>query len=177
LSSVPLLGTDSIVSDMAVTPDGRYALFTDNGLFSTHGVGVAALSVGAVSLLSSQPYLTLDGMDPALIVASPHGNALLVGTAGGGSNDGVRRITYDDANPTAPFADSGNVAYAHGRPGIPTVGVVVTRGSLIGTAIIKEYDGLRVFRFNADGTVTDVAEVPSREADLGALIDGLGLQP
>ena len=156
---------DDILSALAITHDGRFALVGDNQFFSEvpNRVGVARVdgdTLVAVDLLSPIE-------DPVALVASPYDDAVLVVS---GFADAVRVLAYD-ANAAHPFVDTGEPDYIASSPQLP--GSAVLDGDVV---IVAEVSALRRFRFEGDGTVSDLGRV--LEADGYDAIPGvLGLQP
>jgi DNA-binding beta-propeller fold protein YncE len=163
---------DAIISAGAITPDGKYALFADNGMFSSTAGKVAVLSVGAAGLAPVQLLSPLP--EPAAIVVSPFGNAGLVVLTN--TEDALVKLTYDASNATAPFAVAGELAYTGKKPALPAATVVIDRGALKGRVLIAENEGVRQVAFAADGSVTDLGAF-AIGTGLAAIVGGVGVQP
>jgi DNA-binding beta-propeller fold protein YncE len=167
-SAAPFGDVSAIPSSIAVTPDGKYALVADDGILAGNRIAVAALapSPAPVQVLST-PY-------PAAVVASPYGNAALV--LNDDSTDQIHVLSYDASNTTAPFAITGELAYKFGKPQIPVTASTIDRGSLKGAVFVSENVAVRQLRFEANGTVTDVAKLASPSGTSG-IVGVVGVQP
>jgi hypothetical protein len=157
----------AIPSSVAPTPDGRFALITDNGLLAGSRVAVVALpAMKAVQLLMTP--------NPAQAVVSPFGDAALVLNSDG--KDALRVLRYDAANAGAPFSIVGEVAYQNGRPQLPSAAAVIARGALKGRVLVAENLALRQLQFGAGGDVKDVGLV-SFGAGSTDIVGTVGVQP
>lgn len=158
LGGVNVFGDDDgITSAMVVTPDWRYVLVADNSEFSgvPNRIGVATIDPMANRQLLSP----LD--DPYDMVMSPYGNAVLVVL---GYANRVTVLSYDAQNTTTPFAVRGMPTFTTQVPQLPSDAVALY-GDHDDIVYVVENTALRVFRFEANGTVTD----------LGRQIEGSGL--
>lgn len=162
-------GEDDILSALAITHDGRFALVGDNSFFSgvDNRVGVAALGEGTLTAVDVLTPL----LDPMAIVASPHDDAILVVS---GYGDAVRVLSYDrDRDP--PFIDMGEPDYVTSPPALPADAVLVG-GAFLDLVLVVENQAIRRFRFDGDGGVTDLG--PTAIGDSYDAIPGaIGVQP
>jgi hypothetical protein len=167
-SAAPFGDADAIASSVAVMPDGKYALVADDGIVTGSRLAVVALTpaLAPVSVLST-PF-------PAAVVASPFGNAAIV--LNDDSTDEIHVLSYDPSNAAAPFAITGEVAYAFGKPQIPVTASTIDRGSLEGTVFVGENVAVRQLRFGPAGDVTDVAKLASPPG-LTGIVGVVGVQP
>jgi hypothetical protein len=161
---------DEIVSSMAITFDGRYALVADNGMFTDPNriavVELAGDTLRAVGMVSPMN-------DPVSLFASPWNNAALVAS---GYGNAVIVLDYDPGIPGEPFVNAGEPAYAGASPQLPSSGVLLDRGSLRGLVLLAELSGVRRFRFEADGTVTDLG-LTDFGSGLQNIVGAIGVQP
>jgi hypothetical protein len=168
VGGVDLFGDDeAIMSSLAVTEDGRYALVGDNSAFSgvPNRVGVAALSpMGAKVALS--PF-----DDPFDLVVSPYNDAVLVVL---GFANRVNVVRYD-ADAATPFVNAGSPTYATQFPQLPADAMRVG-GDHEDVVFVIENTAIRRFRFNGNGTVTDLGRVITGEGYL-SIPGALGIQP
>lgn len=162
-------GEDDILSALAITRDGRFALVGDNSFFSgvDNRVGVAALGEGTITAVDVLTPL----LDPMAIVASPYDDAILVVS---GYGDAVRVLSYDrDRDP--PFIDRGEPDYVTSPPALPADAVLVG-GAFPDLVLVVENQAVRRFRFDGDGGVTDLG--PTAIGDSYDAIPGaIGVQP
>jgi hypothetical protein len=161
---------EQIVSTAAATPDGRFVLIGDNGMFSDPN-RVAVVEVLEDGLRYVQTLAPLE--DPMAIVVSPFENAAL---AVSGFGNAIFAIGYDPDNASAPFTLGLEIAYAGNRPALPAGAVMVERGSLRGRVLIAENVSVRQVQFNSDGTITDLGA-----EDMGSgtenMVGAIGMQP
>lgn len=150
LRSVVTLTEDSNVDGFAITPDGRYVLQGDTGMFATHGVAVAEV---VVDTLVSRQFLQGIG-NPAAIVVAPVGGTVLV--AGAYEPDDLWILDRTDATPETPFTIRGPVDYVGGGSQLPTAMVMLDRGPLAGRVLVTEVEGIRQVDLKPDGTVQDL---------------------
>jgi hypothetical protein len=167
-SAAPFPDGDAIPSSVAVTPDGKYALVSDDGAIAGNRIGVVSLGAtpAPVSVLST-PF-------PAAVVASPYANAAIV--LNDDSTDQIHVISYDPSNTAAPFAITGELVYKFGKPQIPVTASTIDRGALKGAVFVGENVAVRQLRFEANGDVTDVAKLDS-PAGLTGIVGVVGVQP
>ncbi len=152
--SAAALSEDSSVDGSAMTPDGKFALLGDSGMFSTQGVGVVEV---AGDTLVPRQFLSGIG-NPAAIVVSPSGGTALV--AGAYEPDDLWILDRDDAHPEAPFSIRGTVEYAGGGSQLPTSMVMLERGPLAGRVLVTEVTGIRQIDLATDGSVVDHGVFP-----------------
>lgn len=163
---------EAIVSAAAVTADGRWALVADNNAFSGIPNRIAVVAIEAGGLRAAQVLSPIE--DPVAIVASPYGNAALVSS---GFGDALLALSYDPAaDGGAPFSVRGTLAYAGGRPRLPSTAVLVDRGPLRGLVLVSENVGVRRVRFEADGGITDHGLVSLGSGNT-AITGAIGVQP
>lgn len=152
---------EAILSDLAITANGRHALVGDDSAFSglDNRVGVAAIGPPALSgEFSALPALSpID--DPVSLVASPFDDAVLAVL---GYPNAVTVLRYSPDAAT-PFVNAGAPAYVTQAPQLPA-DAVLAGGSLGPIVYVAENTAVRRFRFNGDGTVTD----------LGRIVEGSG---
>ncbi len=163
---------EAIVSDAALTSDGRYLLIADANAFSaTGGNRVAAVELTAAGgLRAAQVLKGLD--DPAAVVTSPVSNVALV--LGAESNT-ISILDYSPSNSAEPFKLRG-AATTSSKPQLPMVAVRITRGSLAGRVIIAENVSLRQLQLAPGGGVSEV-ELFSLGSGVTAIPGALGVQP
>ena len=165
-----LFGHDeAILSALALTPDGRFALVGDNSEFSgvDTAIGAAALSdTGVTAVPRLRPF-----PDPMAIVASPHGDALL---AVSGYSNAVRVLGYAP-NAATPFTDLGPPTYVTTKPQLPSEAVIVG-GAWPNHVLVVENVALRRFRFDGGQVVTDLGRT-AEGSGLQAIPGAIGVQP
>lgn len=169
VGSVSAFGDDdAIVSSVAVTADGQYALLADNGI-------LAGDRVAAISLANDTPtaLAVLDTPAPAAIIASPFDNSALVLHSDG--KDAIRKITFD-ANLPKRFALGAEIPYGGKRPQLPTNAAAITRGTLRGRVLIGENLGIRQVSFQPGGQVRHESFYESGN-DMQHIVGGIGIQP
>lgn len=168
LSGGPVFADDNaIASGVAVTPDGKWALVTDNGFFA--GNRMAPIAVDTMKAGASIAVL-----NPAGVAMSPFGNAALLMESDG--EDHLMRVTYDSTNTTAPFALAEEIAYADGnKASLPVLASTIDVGSLKGRVLVSENDGIRQLQFGADGKIKDLGKLVF-DGFLG-IPASLGVQP
>lgn len=162
---------DAIVSAIAVTPDDAYVLVGDNSAFSGLPNRIAVLAIDGDGLDLVQTLSPIE--DPAAIIPSPFGDALLV-TSGFG--DAIHVVSHDPDGVDTPFALAGEVEYVGGRPGIPVEALVIGRGALTGHVLMTQYNGIRQLAFRGGGLVEDLG-LGWSEAGLENMVGALGVQP
>ena len=141
---------EAMVSDAALTADDRFALIGDYSLFSGLPNRVAVVELEG-DLLS--PVQVLDDLeDPIALIASPFEDAAVVVS---GYANALFVLDYaPDDDP--PFLDAGEPDYDGPPPQLPSGASLLARGPLAGTVVVAENQGLRLARFEGDGTVTDL---------------------
>lgn len=162
---------EAILSALAVTHDGAFALIGDNSEFSGLPNRVAVVSVGgstpgAVSVLSP-----ID--DPVAIVASPFDDAALVVS---GYGNAFYRVLYAKDQPGPPFTVAGKLSYVGAKPQLPAGAVLIDRGTLKGLVLVAENVGVRLVRFKGGGEIEDLGLVVKGDG-LQAITGAIGVQP
>jgi hypothetical protein len=162
---------EAIVSALAVTADGRFALVGDNASFSgiPNRIGVAAVSDGGLSAVQ----VLTPVEDPVAIVPSPYDSAALVVS---GFGDAILSLGYNPAQPASPFHNRGPIAYTGARPQLPSRAVLLDRGALRGRVLVAELLGVRQVAFQSDGGVTDLG-LTSVGSGNAAITGAIGVQP
>ncbi|NMC69272.1 MAG: hypothetical protein GYA57_04275 [Myxococcales bacterium] len=172
LSRADAFGDDEqIVSAGAVTRDGRYALFADNAAFSGIPNRVAVVAIDGDGLRAVGMLEPFD--DPVALAASPFDDAVLVAL---GFGDAIEWLSYDPAHPDEPFVAMGPLAYAGGRPQLPSAAVQVERGTLAGLVLVAEVSGIRRVRFDGAGGVEDLGRFEFGSG-LDNIVGAIGVQP
>ena len=157
----------AIVSSVAVTPDGKYAVLSDNGI-------IVGSRLAVVALPGMTPAGILNTPNPAAVVTSPFGNAALVLNSDG--MDALRILKYDPANVATPFVIQGEVTYVNGKPQLPVDAVVIDRGALEGRVLVGENLAVRQLMFTAAGGVTDIALLNFGSGST-SIVGAVGVQP
>ncbi|HRE89360.1 MAG TPA: hypothetical protein PK095_09480 [Myxococcota bacterium] len=159
---------EAMTSSMAVTPDWRYVLVADNSEFSNipNRIGVATVE----PLAARQTLTPFD--DPYDMVMSPYGDAVLVVL---GYANRVTVLRHDPQNTTTPFTNAGPPTFVTQVPQLPSEAVRL-HGDLEDLVYVVENTALRVFRFNGDGTVTDLGRQIFGEG-LTSIPGAIGAQP
>ncbi len=161
---------EDFIASLAVTHDGRFALVGDNQEFNgaiDNRIGVASISEGKVSAVGVVSPL----LDPYAIVASPHGDAMLVVS---GYGNAVHVLDYQpDRDP--PFIDQGEPTYLASRPQLPGRAVLVG-GAFPDLVLVVEVEGIRRFRFSGGGQVIDLG-VGAGGDGYDAIPGAIGAQP
>jgi len=158
---------DAIASSVAVTPDGKWALVTDNGI-------VKGNRMAAVALDTMKATATIEVPAPAAVVMSPFGNAALLLQSDG--EDARVAVTYDPANATKPFTVGGEITYTSGKTELPTLASVIDRGALKGRVLVAELQMIRQLAFADDGTITDLGKKVTFDGVSG-IVGSIGVQP
>ena len=159
---------EAFVTDLAITPDGRWVMVSENNEFNPkQRLAVARLS--GASLTRDQ---VLEPLDPLSIVFSPFGNGGLV-TSGYG--DAVLRLAYDSAVEASPFFLVGPFTYVGQAPQLPADAVVIERGVQRGLVLVSELSGVRAMRF----TETSAADIGlfSLGGGVDQIVGAIGVQP
>ncbi len=151
LTGADAFGDDeAMVPDAALTADDRYALIGDYSVFSGIPNRVAVVELAGDSLA---PIQVLDDLeDPLALVTSPFEDAALVVS---GYANALFVLDYA-ADDDPPFLDGGEPDYEGAPPQLPSAAALLQRGPLAGTVVVAENQGLRLARFEGDGTVTDL---------------------
>jgi hypothetical protein len=159
--------TEAIASWVSVTPDSKWAFVTDDSLYGS--------KMAPINLTTMAAGATLTTSNPAGMVMSPFGNAgLLIESTG---TDHLKKITYDAANATTPFAVGAEVAYVGGATELPSWANVITRGTLKGRILVSELEAVRQLDFGADGSITDRGTFSVASGVYSGLIGGFGIEP
>jgi hypothetical protein len=159
--------TPGIASSIAVTPDGKYGLVTDDSLNAGNRVGV-------ITLESMKPRQILDTDAPFQIVPSVYGNAAMV--VNGDAFSQLTMISYDPSSTETPFTVKGPMTYTLPDPVLPGASVQITRGSLKGRVLVAELAAVRQVEFSPDGTMSDVSRLTWDRTDDG-VIGTIGVEP
>ncbi|MDF2692842.1 MAG: hypothetical protein K0S65_1225 [Labilithrix sp.] len=158
---------DAIASWAAVTPDGKWALVTDNGFGKGNRMAPVALDTMRAAATITVP-------NPAAVAMSPFGNAALLLESDG--EDALVILDYDAASATEPFTIRGEVDYKGGKTQLPLIATTIDRGALKGHVLVAENTALRHLVFAADGAVTDLGLL-SFDDGLTGIVGSLGMQP
>ncbi len=154
LAGVDAFGDDeAMVSDAALTFDDRYALIGDYSAFSGIPNRVAVVEFDGDTLLPTQVLDDLE--DPVALLTSPFDDAAV---AVSGYANALFVLDYA-AGDDPPFLEAGEPDYDGAPPQLPSAASLLARGPLNGTLVIAENQGVRLARFEGDGTVTDLGLV------------------
>lgn len=156
---------DAIVGGSAVTPAGDFLLIGDTSAFSGVPNRVAVVAIDGDTLTPVQVISPVE--DPLSIVMSPSGDVALVVS---GFGDAVLVLDHDPGAAT-PFTLRGEPTYLGASPQLP--GHAVLLGA---TALLAELEGVRRFRFDGGGVVTDLG-LTSLGNDTDAITGAIGVQP
>jgi hypothetical protein len=133
---------DAIVSAVAVTADGRYALLGDDSMFGGERVGVVAIKGNSLAFTQ-----VLDGLPvPTALIPSPNNDVVLVVN---GYPDDIRVLDYDPSNSSKPFSVRGKLAYQGVKPALPDDAIMIERGALAGRVLVAELYGVRQVQFTS----------------------------
>lgn len=160
---------DAIPSSIALSPDQRLVALSDNGIFSANRIAFFELSGTTLTSLG-----LANTQHPAGVQFSPFTNSALVVNTD--SADHYRLLTWT-TNPLGGFTVSAPLAYAHGRPQLPTVPLMIDRGNLEGRVFIGELDAIRQLQFERDGGITDVASTPVSGTGNAQIVGTIGITP
>ncbi len=164
-SGVAFTTEDVGLGGFAVTPDAKFAIVGDTGLFNTHSVSVVSLTP------TIAPVQNFPAEDPYDIAVSPFGNAAVVLESQG---DNIQ--VYDvDTTKSEPLSLRGELQTAAPKL-LPTDLVMVRRGDLNGHAFVTENVGIRHIVFRPSGTVEDLG-LTSNGAGLAGISGAIGVQP
>lgn len=173
-ASVDAFGDDdAMLASAALTRDGRFLLLGDNQEFSNPELPnrVAVVEVLADRLEARQILTPVE--DPIALLTSPYDDAVLA-VSGYGNNVFVLRY---DPQAQVPFANHGAPTWGTmGRPQLPGGADQVERGGLKGLVLMTEVRGIRMLRFEGDGTVTDLG-LTSLGDGIEAMPGAIGVQP
>jgi len=162
---------DAIISKLALTADGKFALVGDNQFFSETPNRVAAIAVDTNTLTTIDVLSPIE--DPFDIVVSPMNDAVLVVT--GYAND-VRVLDYD-ATRLHPFIDMGVPDYVTQKPQLPADAILVG-GAFPNLVFVTENQAIRRFQFEGNGEISDLGRTATAASESFELIPGaLGVQP
>ncbi len=160
--------TDAIVSDLVVTPDGKYALVADDGMLAGSRIAVVQLGATPTSVgLLTTPY-------PAAMVMSPWGNSALV--LNDDSTDQIHVLAPSASGSGAPWTITGELAYQFGKPQIPVSASMIARGSLEGRVFVAENLAVRTIVFTQAGAPVDTAKL-SFPGGNESIVGIVGVQP
>ncbi|HVO31915.1 MAG TPA: hypothetical protein VMV18_14310 [bacterium] len=165
-SANPFADDQQIVSAMAITSGGEFALIADDNQFSGNPNRIAAVRIGAATLTTAQ--MLSPFTDPAALVASPFDQTALVALAQGNA---LHRLAYNGAT----WSDSA-VSVAGGAPQLPTVLTEIRRGTLAGHVLVAENVGVRQVHFSPGQTITNDG-LMTLGSGLTAITGALGVQP
>jgi hypothetical protein len=156
----------AIVSDIAISPDGKLALLADDGINVGNRVAI-------VDVPSLAPRGLISVLNPAAIVVAPSGSSGLLMSSDG--NDAIHLLTFT-GDASAPVVLGPLLSYAHGKPQLPSFAQMVTRGALKGLVLVAENAAIREVTFLGDAGAQDTALL-----DFGAATDAvvgvIGLAP
>ena len=169
---------DLIVSSMALTQDGKYALIADDNEMDADAFGIAVVEILADGLALRQLIKTMGVAgaamnDPYRLLVSPWDNAALMVS---GYGNAILRLARSSADPSQPFGVPLPIAYVGKAPQLPSSTVMVAQGALKGLVLSVETDGVRRVRFQADGSVNDLGLVPLGDG-LDRMAGAIGVQP
>lgn len=153
------------LAGFAVTPDAKFAVVGDAGLFSNNSVSVVSLGANIAQV---QNFVVGDPQD---IVVSPFNNAAIVLAT---QEDNILVFDVDTAT-TEPLNLRGNLQRQVPFQ-LPTDAVMIERGDLRGHVFISENVAIRQVAFRPSGTVDDLG-VTSNGAGLQAISGAIGIQP
>jgi hypothetical protein len=161
LSGIDVFSDDEmIMSEAALTADGRWLLIGDNGQFSTYPNRVAIIEVQGDTLTRRQ---VIEIEDPISIVAAPGGALALVASG------------FGDALWVLSRGPDGFTARELGSSPLPGTAVVIERGALTGRVFLGDNDGIRRLRFTEEG-VEDLGTT-ALGTGIEAVPGSIGVQP
>lgn len=164
-SGIAFTTEDIGLGGFAVTPDAKFAIVGDTGLFNTHSVSVVSLSP-SIAQVQNFP-----AEDPQDIAVSPFGNAAVVLESQG---DNIQ--IYDvDTSKQEPLTLRGDLQTAAPKL-LPTDLVMVRQGELRGHAFVTENVAIRHMVFRPSGTVDDLG-LTSNGTGLAGISGAIGIQP
>jgi len=160
---------DDVVTDVAITPDQRYALLPDVVYQGDDRLAVVDLGKGGTNAPSVVQVLAYE--DPSRVIMSPFNNAaLLLGVAA----DRLTVLDYTPGNPE-PFTERGRLKTT-GSTLLPDGAVMIRRGSLEGHVFVAENVTIRRIRFFPDGRVEEVDAFGFGTGGT-AVVGAMGVQP
>ena len=172
LDAVDAFGDDlGIVSAVAITSGGGYALLADDNPFSGVPERIAVVRITGDTLTATQILSPVN--DPADLASSPFDGTVLVSSAEGNA---LLKITFDPMATTSAFTNAGAIAHIGAAPQLPVVMVTVDRGSLAGRVLVGENLGVRQVDFAPGGQVTDLG-LFSFGSGLEQITGALGVEP
>lgn len=157
---------EAVVSDAALTLDGRYALLADISEFSGVPTRVAVVEIAGDDL---SPVQVIDVEDPVALLTAPDDDRVVVIS---GYANAVRSLerTGDDAEPFRLAAEPG---YLGAAPQLPGAAAMIRRGSLRGRMLVAEVEG--VHQFDTLGGLTDLGLTPTGGVE--GIVGAIGVQP
>lgn len=163
---------EASLSAFALTQDEQFLFAGDSSGFSSvpNRMGIARIDGDTLTPLQVLSPLS----DPISVVTSPFDNTAIILAIQG---DAIFRVTYDEANTTAPFAIAGELDYTGGGPALPGSAAMIRRGPLEGRVLIAENVAIRQVQFNPDGTVTDLGPLAAQGSGSLAITGAIGVQP
>lgn len=164
-SGIAFTTEDVGLGGFAVTPDAKFAIVGDSGLFNTHSVSVVSLTP------TIAPVQNFPAEDPYDIIVSPFGNAAVVLESQG---DNIQVYAVDTTK-SEPLTLRGPLQTAVPKL-LPTDLVMVRQGELNGHAFVTENVGIRHIVFRPSGTVDDLG-LTSNGAGLAGISGAIGVQP
>jgi hypothetical protein len=162
---------DAILSSVAVTQDGLYAVIGDNASFSVAPNQLGVLAIMGDSLIPSNIITPVE--DPVSMVASPDNDTILVIS---GFGNAAFVLDYNPMASATNITLRGEMTYIGASPQLPDQAILIERGALRGRVLISENVGVHQVSFDGGGVVTDrgVFTVgPGVENIVGAM----GVQP
>ena len=167
LSSADAFGdNDAIVSDAALTLDGRYALLADISEFSGVPTRVAIVELSGDDLT---PVQILDVEDPIALLTAPDDDRVIVVSGYANALRALER-TGDDQQ---PFRLSGEPDYLGASPQLPGAAAMIRRGDLRGRLLVAEVEG--VHQFDTLGGLTDLGLTATGGVE--GIVGAVGVQP
>jgi hypothetical protein len=171
VAAVDAFGHDeAIVSTLALTRDGKFALIGDNSAFAStpNSVAVIGIDPGGLSVTQNLPMIE----DPYSLQTSPFNDAALVVS---GFGDAFFVLDYAPAA-AAPFSLRGKLPYVGVHPQVPGASVMVKRGPLDGRVLVVEVRGVFQVQFAPNGVVTDLG-LFDLAGGIEAIASSIGVQP
>jgi hypothetical protein len=169
----PFGDDQAIVSDMALTQDGRFLLLGDHNGFSSVPNRIGIIAVGPGTLAAAG--VIADVNDPESITPSPFDDTLLVTSAFGNALFVIDGPT--DGGATS-FTLRGELTYTGAAPQLPAAAVLIDRGSLRGRVLVAENQAIRQVQFAAGASVIDLGGMDlGGPNDLASIVGCIGVQP
>ena len=157
---------DAIVSDAALTLDGRYALLADISEFSGVPTRVAIVGIDGDTL---SPVQVIDVEDPVALLTAPDDDRVIVVSGYANAVYALERT----GDTTEPFRLTGEPDYLGAAPQLPGAAAMIRRGSLRGRLLVAEVEG--VHQFDTLGGLTDLGITPTGGVD--GIVGAIGAQP